>query len=71
MRLYKIVAPVSKVDGAPSNMIIWAGSLTEAAKARKEVAAHGATRKDTETFELDIPTNKDGLLAWLNANANK
>lgn len=72
MRFYKIIASVNSGDKpAPEDYVIWAGSLTEAAKARKDMAARGAARKDTETFELDIPTSKDGLLAWLNTNANK
>lgn len=65
MRLYKITATNALSETLPT---LWAGSLTEAAKARKDMLALGANRASTDTQELDIPTNKDGLLEWLRSN---
>ena len=61
MKLYLIVA---KVDDHENQ--IWAGSQADAAKARKELANLGATRKDTSTYEVDVPTGKAELLQFLN-----
>lgn len=67
MRLYKITACTNTAE-AKTLPTLWAGSQTEAAKARKQMLELDASRATTETFELDIPTNKDGLLEWLRAN---
>lgn len=62
MKLYKITT-----EGR--NQTVWAGSQTESAKARKELTEAGVKRSEIKTTEYDVPTNKDGLLKWLNENA--
>lgn len=61
MKLYLIAA---KTDDRENQ--IWAGSQADAAKARKELANLGATRKDTSTYEVEVPTGKADLLQFLN-----
>jgi len=60
MKLYKITAR--------NEATTWAGSQTEAAKARKEFMELGYKRADLDTQDIDIPTDKVGLLNWLNKN---
>lgn len=66
MKLYLIIsnAPDDLDDGARQS--IWAGSQSDAASARKELLAAGAKRKDLATHEIDVPTKKDELIAFLN-----
>lgn len=70
MRLYKITASVdhpTSADGdARLKVTKYVGSQAEAAATRKELLDQGATRKGTETFEVDVPTDKAGLMAFLN-----
>lgn len=66
MKLYLITATTE----APETQVIWGGSQAEAASARKEMLARGATRKDLKTYEVDVPTNKEGLLQFLNDFGN-
>lgn len=66
MKLYLITATTED----SKTHVIWGGSQTEAAGARKEMLARGATRKDTKTYEIDVPTNKEGLLQFLNDFGN-
>lgn len=61
MRLYKITATT---DDGPSTKYV--GSQSDAATHRKELLEKGATRKGTETFEVDVPTDKAGLMDFLN-----
>jgi len=44
----------------------WDGTQADAAKRRKELKTNGC--RDIETKEIDVPTDKQGLLAWLNEN---
>lgn len=60
MRLYKITANETAL---PS---VWAGSQAEAATARKLLVDQGAKRKDLVTEEIEVPTNKQGLIDFLN-----
>lgn len=62
MKLYLITENTE----SPNAHVIWAGSQAGAASARKEMLARGATRKDTKTYEVDVPTNKEGLMQFLN-----
>lgn len=66
MKLYLITATTedSKMH------VIWGGSQSDAASARKEMLARGATRKDTKTYEVDVPTGKEGLMQFLNDLGN-
>lgn len=44
----------------------WVGSQAEAGAIRKEMLSRGATRKGISTTDIDVPTNKEGLLHFLN-----
>ena len=72
MRLYKISTSLSGDDdgrGPAKNLVKFVGSQAEAAAARKVFTDSGAKRKDIESVEVDVPTNKEGLLAFLNGLA--
>jgi hypothetical protein len=60
MKLYKVTARNEKTN--------WVGSQADAAKARKTFTDAGYKRAEIDTDEHDIPTNKEGLLGWLNEN---
>ena len=66
MKLYKITAS-TRPDG-DAHQVRWVGSQADAASQRKTFVAKGFCRAEIETDEADIPTDKAGLLAWLNAN---
>lgn len=70
MRLYKISAtiPSADNDSGPTQFKRWVGSQSEAASARKDALAAGATRATTDTKEIDVPTDKSGLLEFLNTS---
>lgn len=44
----------------------WAGSQAEAAAKRAAWTKEGAKRNDIQTDEVDVPTDKKGLLEFLN-----
>ena len=44
----------------------WVASKAETATIRAEMIRKGATRKGISTIEVDVPTNKEGLLRFLN-----
>ena len=44
----------------------WSGSQAEAASDRKALNQAGHKRDSITTDEFDVPTDKKGLLAWLN-----
>jgi len=66
MKLYLITATTED----SKTHVIWGGSQSDAASARKEMLTRGATRKKTRTFGVDVPTNKEGLLQFLNDFGN-
>ena len=66
MKLYLITATTED----SKTHVIWGGSQSNAASARKEMLARGATRKDTKTYEVDVPTGKEGLMQFLNDLGN-
>lgn len=69
MRLYKTIAVSNRDDGDQSLVMRkWSGTQSDAGKTRKEFVSQGFKRAEVETFEVDVPTDKQGLLAWLNAN---
>ena len=59
MKLYR----TSTTNGSKAR---WAGSLSEAAGQRKELNQAGHKRDTISTDEVDVPTDKKGLLGWLN-----
>lgn len=68
MRLYKITAINTSKGEQPDTETHWVGSKSEGVTKRKELLAEGWTRRELTETEVDIPTNKEGLLAWLNGN---
>lgn len=72
MRLYKTTAIRAELaknaDGTSSQevQVRWAGSQAEAATNRKTFVGMGFKRAEVNTVEVEVPTNKAGLLDFLN-----
>jgi hypothetical protein len=67
MKLYRITVDSERnADFRP----IWVGTQSDAGKTRKELVADGFKRAEITTDEVDVPTNKEGLLAFLNGLEN-
>lgn len=49
---------------------IWCGSQPEAAAARKKFIAEGSKRADLTTYTVEVPTDKAGLMQFLNDYAS-
>jgi hypothetical protein len=64
MKLYLITAKNATNEAAK-----WAGSQAEAASVRKEFISEGYKRVEMDTLDVDVPTNKEGLLGFLNVLA--
>lgn len=62
MKLYRI----SATQDAEVKEVVWVGSQSDAAKARKELIEDGFKRAELLTEDIDVPTNKEGLLDFLN-----
>jgi len=62
MRLYRITATKEDCE----SLVTWAGSQADASSTRKRYTEQGFKRAGIETEEVDVPTNKEGLLAFLN-----
>lgn len=72
MRLYKISAAIESKDLSDAVLRIrYVGSQSEAVAARKALLELGAKRKDIDSLEVDVPTDKAGLMAFLNQLVNK
>lgn len=69
MKFYKVSAVASVQDESPDSATHWVGTQSDAAAARKKLAADGFKRVEIKTDEIDVPTDKAGLLDWLNKNA--
>lgn len=61
MRLYKIEC---QTEEAPMTQFV--GTKSEGVDARKKLYADGFTRKEVVETEVDVPTDKAGLIAFLN-----
>lgn len=70
MRLYKTVAMSSDLTDR-DRRVEWGGTQAEATASRKKFAAEGFTRKEIETHEIEVPTDKAGLLGWLRDNVKE
>ena len=62
MKLYEITA---KVDGVIKTQ--YAGSLQYGIAARKTLSESGVKRADIKQEEVNVPTDKQGLLDFLNS----
>lgn len=69
MRLYKTTAV--NLNDAHDRRLEWGGTQAEATASRKKFAAEGFTRKEIETHEVEVPTDKAGLLGWLRDNVKE
>jgi hypothetical protein len=67
VRLYKIKASGSLADKVTKTL--WVGSKAEGVKARAALYEEGFARKEVVETEVDVPTDKVGLILWLNENA--
>ena len=64
MKLYKTTARLDDRD-----VTRWTGTQSDSKKARMELAEeHGLKKTEVEIEEVEVPTNKPGLLAFLNEN---
>lgn len=66
MKLYRITAIRRTDSDTPDFETHWVGYQADAAKKRKELVSSGFKRTEIETVDVDVPTDKAGLLAWLN-----
>lgn len=75
MKLYRVTCSWDDVDGTP---VFWAGTKRDAQRIRsyifkegkKDGGCHeGAAFGDPEIEEVNVPTDKKGLLAFLQRNA--
>ena len=69
MKLYLVHGSIKKADDFET-VAKWCGSQSECASARKEFTAQGAKRADLTTDEVEVPTNKAGLIEFLNKQAS-
>ena len=70
MKLYLITAEVDvDVDGDTLEASEFVGSQAEAATVRARMNKDGIPRKDITTTAVDVPTDKEGLLRFLNLMA--
>ncbi len=73
MQLYKTTARFyGTVNGVPdveTVTTVWSGSMASAGSDRAKAVADGAKRKDVETVDVNIPTNKTELINFLNSGS--
>ncbi|MDD2775548.1 MAG: hypothetical protein PHU06_06305 [Gallionella sp.] len=62
MRAYRVSNPSSP------GKYTYCGSMTEVSKAKAALKEAGIKNADILVEDAEIPTDKAGLLAWLNAN---
>lgn len=70
MRLYKITTLDTSKAGDRKPETHWAGSKADGVVVRKKLANEGWVRKEITEVEVDVPTDKIGLLAYLNGMTN-
>lgn len=66
MKLYLVTASINTEEGDVDTIQTWGGSQADAAAARKVALGKGAKRKDLQTYEVEVPTGKADLIAFLN-----
>ncbi len=64
MKLYRVSSDKTIDNGKP--VIRWAGTQAGVVLAKKDFMAAGLKRKELSTEEIEVPTKKDELVAWLN-----
>ena len=68
MNLQKITARNNPANGG--TRVFWLGSQAEASAKRADLVREGHKRAELVTEPTEVPTNKEGLLAFLNENLN-
>jgi len=69
MRTY-LVKPVKSANPDGTIKPQYAGSQSEASQVKKAIQeANGLKRTEVGVEEVDVPTSKAELIAWLNKNA--
>lgn len=71
MKLYKIFALNTSKGEQPDTELHWVGTQANAAAKRKQLISEGWKRAEISTEEIDVPTDKAGLLAFLNGDDSK
>lgn len=69
MRAYKVVLKQGVEAAEGHTRVVWAGTQADARGARQNLMdAHDVKRSQVDLEEVDVPTDKAGLLAFLNEN---
>lgn len=63
MKLYRVSKP-AETDGG-KEVVQWAGRQTDVVAIKKTFMETGIKRKQISVEEIDVPTKKDDLVAWL------
>lgn len=63
VNLYRVSHP-GVVDGG-KEVVQWAGRQADVVAIKKEWIESGIKRKQISTEEIEVPTKKDELVAWL------
>ena len=66
MKLYRTSVVLNDPDGIGPKAV-WSGSQAEASKDRTAFRDAGIKRDAIKTMEVNVPTDKQNLLAWLNS----
>ena len=66
MKLYKTTF-TDDADTYSKSYASWTGTLAEASKNRKQLKLNGM--REIKTDEVEVPTQKAGLIKFLNANS--
>jgi hypothetical protein len=69
MKLYLVNAKVENDIGEFDDVSQFVGSQAEAATVRQRIVTEGTPRKNITTTPVDVPTDKEGLLRFLNLMA--
>lgn len=64
MKLYEI--SIQSPD--EGNVVAWASAMADAKKIAKQMKDEWSASNDAAIKEIDFPTDKAGLLNWLNRN---
>lgn len=65
MKLYRVSA-VSQENPHDRHFAEWTGTQAGCGKLRATLTGNGVPKKDILTREYEVPTNKEGLIAFLN-----
>lgn len=66
MNLVLITRTTENAEGETVQEAVFCGSQAEATKQRVEWVSSGTKRKETTTTAINVPTDKDGLIGFLN-----